>query len=194
VLVDLSCVLWSSEEDGVASFWCSKSEFVQRQAFSTGSLDSLLCSLCESEGSDRQFLLEVDQSCIVGDGSNDNDGLLGRVGFAVCHLSRDARYGYGWSVGSALKKSLQDDLVEAAVGSSSKEAVELDEEEKVGILRLWRTSVAILGVGILIPMIVSPTSRCILVSTFALRLRARNPYILSAGVRLKEREQKQESR
>lgn len=125
MLVDLSCVLWSSEEDGVASFWCSESEFIECQAFSTSSLDSLLCSLCESESSDRQFLLEVDQSCIVGDCSYDNDGLLGWVGFAVCHLARDAGYGYRWSVGSALKESLEDDLVEAAVGSSSEEAVEL---------------------------------------------------------------------
>ena len=126
VLVDLSSVLGSSEEDGVATLWCSEGELVQSQAFTTGSLDSLTSSSGESECGDAELLLEVDKSDIVGDGSDNDDGLLGGVGLAVCDLSGDLADAQGSSVASGHVQSLQDGLVEVAVRSAGEKAVELD--------------------------------------------------------------------
>ena len=126
VLVDLSSVLGSSEKNGVATLGCSKGELVQSQAFTTGSLDSLAGSSGEPECGDAELLLEVDKSDIVGDGSNNDNGLLGGVGLAVSDLSGDLADAQGSSVGSTLIQALQNCLVKVAVGPSGEESVELD--------------------------------------------------------------------
>lgn len=125
VPVNLSGVLGSSEEDGVASLWCTERELVERQALSSCSLDPLLCRLCEPECGNRELLLQVDEPDIVRDGADDDDGVLAGVGFTVSDLARDARYADGWTVGLAHKKALEDDPVELAVCSAGEEAVEL---------------------------------------------------------------------
>jgi len=144
VLVDLSCVLWSSEEDGVATLWCSESELVEGEALSTGSFNTLTSGSGESECSDAQLLLEVDESDIVGDGSNENNGVLGGVGLAVRDLSADSADTDGSAVGSGHIQSLEDDLVELAVRSSGEESVEFHEESQVRVLRFWCGPVALL--------------------------------------------------
>lgn len=126
VLIDLSGVLGSSEKDGVAALGCSEGELVEGEALAAGSLDALAGGAGEAESGDAQLLLQVDQTDIVGDGADDDDGVLGRVGLAVGNLTADPRNADGSSVGAALVQSAEDGLVEFAVGSSSEEAVELD--------------------------------------------------------------------
>ena len=130
VLVDLSCVLWSSEKNSVATLWCSESELVEGEALSTSSFDTLAGGAGESECSDAQLLLEVDESDIVGDGSNENNGVLGGVGLAVSNFSADSADADGSAVGSALIQTAQNNPVKFAVRSSGEEAVELDLQAK----------------------------------------------------------------
>lgn len=90
MLVCLSGVFWSSEENGVGTLWRTQSELIESQALATGSFNSLSSSAGESECGNRQLLLEVDQTNIIGDGADEDDGVLGWVGLAVCDLTSDA--------------------------------------------------------------------------------------------------------
>merc|ERR1740123_2558290 len=76
--------------------------------------------------SSNSHLGELVLSLVISDGTNNDDSLasnlLGRVVLA------DLGEGHWGSVGSRMRKSSQNCLVEAGVGSSSEESEELDEQ------------------------------------------------------------------
>lgn len=121
-------ILGTTEQDSVGSLGRSEGKLVEQQSLTTGGLDPLLGSLGESEGSDGE-LGQRGQSVVIGDGTNNNDGLgcLGALGNTAAVLGEvdQTRDRDGGSVDLAHKQSAEDDLVEARVGSSSQESVEL---------------------------------------------------------------------
>lgn len=104
----------------------------RERTLSTGSDDSLPSTPGEPEGGDGH-LGDNKESLIVGNGSDKDDG-LGTVLVGVVSVLDDSGDGKGRSVGLGLEESLEDNLVELGVSSSSKEAVKLVEG------RLDRTS------------------------------------------------------
>lgn len=123
-----SSILGSSEENSVATLGRSKSELVQGQTLSTSSDDALSSSLGESQGGNGE-LGEFLNSDVIGDGSNDDDGLGWRRTSwdttAVLGEVDQSRDRDGGLVDLAHEQSSEDDLVESRVGSSSQESVEL---------------------------------------------------------------------
>jgi len=143
VLDSLSGVLWSSQQNNIATSWGSQGQLIESQAFTTGLLNPGSSCGCESECGDRELGDDL-KSVVVCDGTDDCDGLalVGLLGGLSADFAVDAGDGHGWSIYSRHKQSLEDDLVEVGIGSSSKESVELDEQLQIWVVALGCLSVA----------------------------------------------------
>lgn len=113
MLNSLSGVLWSSEEKGVASGWGSEGQLIDGQSFTAGSKDASTGSGSETESRNTE-LGNLQQSVVIGDGTNNDDGSLLLLA-SVCNESRDGNW---WSVDAGHEQSAEDDLVERRVGTA----------------------------------------------------------------------------
>ena len=114
VLNGLTGVLRTSKEQGVASGWCSKSQLIQSQSLSSGSNNACTSGSGEAESSNAE-LWYSQQSVVVGDASNNHNGLVVRLLRDVGHNSGE---GHRRSVDARHKKSAEDNLVEGRLSSA----------------------------------------------------------------------------
>lgn len=132
VLDSLSGVLWASQQQSVASSWSSEGQLIQGQGLTTSSDNASTSGGSETESSDTEFW-DGQQTVVIGDGTNNHDclvvGLLGDVG-------GDSRDGHWWSVDARHEESAKDNLVEGGLGTTSEEAVKLDQELEVDVVTL----------------------------------------------------------
>lgn len=163
VLDGLSGVLWSSQQNNIATSRGSHGKLIKCQAFTTGLLNSSSSSRCESESSDGELWNDL-ESVIVCDGADDCDSLalIGLLSRLCADFAVNAGDGHGRSVYSRHEQSLEDDFVEVGIGSScsslvflvlcacagfgiltSKESVELDEQLQIWVVALGCLSVAV---------------------------------------------------
>ena len=63
----------ATEQDGVGSSGCPKSELIESQGLATSLENTLLGRLSEAKGCDGQ-LGDLKQADVIGDSSNDDDG------------------------------------------------------------------------------------------------------------------------
>jgi len=75
MLESFSGVLWSSEEESVASGWCSESQLIQCQYFSTSGKDAGTSGCSESESSDAELGYRK-KTVVIGNCTNNHDGSL----------------------------------------------------------------------------------------------------------------------
>jgi len=108
VLDGLSGVLGSSEEEGVASGRSTESQLIESQDFSTSSDDARTGSSSEAESRNAE-LGDGQETVVIGDGANNNDGLVVRLLRGVRNDSGDRDRG---SVDARHKQAAEDDLVE----------------------------------------------------------------------------------
>lgn len=142
----LSVVLLSSEEHDVGSGRCSHGELVEGDALTSGLCDSSSGGRGKSQGGDGEFW-DVDQSVVVGDGSDDGDGSLGLGGILrIRDLSGNVGDRDGRSVDLGHEQSSEDDLVELRVRSSGEESIQLDEKLQVYIVGFRSGSLTLLDV------------------------------------------------
>lgn len=113
MLDSLSGVLWSSEEKSVGSGWGSEGQLIDGQSLTTGSKNAGTGSGSETESRNTE-LRNLQQSVVIGDGTDNDDGSLLLLA-SVCNESGD---GNRWSVDAGHKQSAEDDLVEGRVGSA----------------------------------------------------------------------------
>lgn len=111
----LSGVSWASEEDGVLTLWSSQSQLVQSDSLTTSLDDSSLGTSSESQSGDGG-LWGLQQSDVVSDGTNDNDGLLSST--LLLQGSVDSGNRHRWSVNLRQEQRLQDNLVETGVSTT----------------------------------------------------------------------------
>ena len=129
VLDSLASVLLAADEDGVGASGGTGGELVEGEALTAGSLDAGTGSVGESESGNRE-LGKLKDAVVVGDGTNNNNG-LGRLGGRGSNTTLrlgqvdDARDRNRGLVDLGHVESAEDGLVESAVGSAGKEAVEL---------------------------------------------------------------------
>lgn len=107
VLECLTGVLGAAEQQGVASGRRTQSQLIQRQALTASGDDASASGGSEAQGSDRD-LGDLEKAVVVGDGADDNDGLVGLV--ATGDLRLDARERNRGSVDARHKQAAQDDL------------------------------------------------------------------------------------
>lgn len=106
--------LWSTEEEGVASGWGAESELIQGEDLTTGSQDTGASGGGEAKGSDGE-LWDSQETVVVGDGTNDDNGLVvGLLGDVGC----DSGEGHRWPVDAGHKQAAEDDLVEGRLGAA----------------------------------------------------------------------------
>jgi hypothetical protein len=113
VLDGFSGVLWSSEEEGVASGWGTESQLVQSQNFTTSSKDASTGGSSETEGSNAD-LGNGQETVVIGDSANNDDGSL----LLLSRLGSDSGDRDGRSVDTGHKESSQNDLVEGGIGTT----------------------------------------------------------------------------
>jgi len=75
MLDSLSGVLGSSEEKGVASSWGSEGQLIDGQSLTTGSKNASTGGGSETESRNTE-LGNLQQSVVIGDGANNNNGSL----------------------------------------------------------------------------------------------------------------------
>lgn len=136
----LSGVTGTSKHKGILTSRSSASKLVNGEALTTGLDDTGTSSGSESQSGDSG-LGDGKDTVVVGDGSNDNNSLVG-VALELKSLG-DARKRHRGSVDLGQEKLLQNRLVELGVGTASKESVQLDQQKEVHILRLGSGTVAL---------------------------------------------------
>lgn len=114
VLDGLTGVLGTAEQQGVAAGRGTESQLVEGQSFATGGDNAGAGSSGESESSDGD-LRNLQETVVIGDSTNDDDGLS--LGVLV-DLTLDTREGDGRSVDAGHEEAAQDNLVEAGIRSA----------------------------------------------------------------------------
>lgn len=117
MLDSLTRVLWSSEEKGVSTGWSSQGELVESESLTAGGDDASTSGGGELEGGNGD-LWNSQETVVIGNGANDDNGLSVDLGLFVADKSVDAGEGDWWAVDLGHEKSAEDDLVEARVGSA----------------------------------------------------------------------------
>jgi hypothetical protein len=108
VLDGLSGVLGTSEEKGIASGRSSEGQLIESQNFSTSSDNARTGSSSEAEGRNAE-LWDGQETVVIGDGANNNDGLVVRLLRGVRNDSGDRNWR---SVDAGHEQAAEDDLVE----------------------------------------------------------------------------------
>lgn len=108
----LSGVSWTSEENSVLTLWCSQSQLIQSDGLTT-SLDDSSSSRGSESQSSNGGLRNLQQSVVVGDGTNNDKSLLGvtLLGQGLGDLGKR----HWRSVDLGQEQRSQDDLVEGSI-------------------------------------------------------------------------------
>jgi len=114
VLEGLTGVLGATEEEGVGASGLLESELVESDGLAAGGLDAGTGSGGEAEGRNVD-LGDGQETVVIGDGADNNDGLLL---VAVLEVGGNARERDGRAVDAAHEEAAQDDLVEGRVGAA----------------------------------------------------------------------------
>lgn len=164
VLDGLTGVLGATEQQGVGTGGLLQGKLVKGDGRAASSQDAGTSSGGETQGGDVH-LGDSEQTGVIGDGANDDDGLLL---VAVLNVGVDAGQRNGRAVHAGHKQTAQDDLVEGRVGTAyrdvihgqrlcrqivssvgmdgseltGQEAVQLHQELQVGIVALGRLAVS----------------------------------------------------
>lgn len=110
----LTGVLGSTQEERVGTSGLLQRKLVESEGLASGSENARACRGGEAEGRDVQ-LGNLEETVVVGDGADDDDGLLL---IAVLDVGGNAREGHGRTVDAAHEQPAEDDLVEGGVGTA----------------------------------------------------------------------------
>lgn len=116
VLDSLTGVLGATEDQGVASSGGTESKLVQGDSLTTSSEDAGTGGGGESQSSDGH-LGALEQTVVVGDGTDNNDGSLLTL---LVDVGDNAGQGDGRSVDLGRKQTSKNNLVERGIGSACK--------------------------------------------------------------------------
>lgn len=135
-VLDGLTALGSAEEEGVAAGGGLEGELIQGHGLAAGGDDAGTGGGGEAEGRDVDGG-GLHEAVVIGDGADDDDGPL----VALLEVGRDAGEGHGGAVHAGHEQAAEDNLVEAGVRATDKEAVELHQQLEVDIVALGRLAV-----------------------------------------------------
>ena len=130
----------TSQEEGVFTSWGSESELIESQALTTSSDDSLSSLFSESQSADSE-LGDGQESDVVGNGGDDDDGLI----FSTLEVLNNSGNADGISDDSGLVESSEDGLVECRISSSGQELVESDQQLVIRVGSSSGTNISVLS-------------------------------------------------
>jgi hypothetical protein len=114
MLDGLPRVLWTSQEKGVASSWSSKSQLIEGQNLTTSGQNASASSSGKAESSNAK-LRDSQKAVVIGDGTDDDNGLVVRL---LRSIGDNSREGDWWSIDAGHEQTAEDDLVEGRVGAT----------------------------------------------------------------------------
>lgn len=114
VLDGLTGVLGATEKQGVGTGGLLESKLVQGDGLTTSGEDASAGGGGEAQGGDGH-LGDLEQADVVGDGSDNDDGL---VLVTILQVGLDTRQRDGGTVDAGGKEAAQDNLVEGRVGTA----------------------------------------------------------------------------
>lgn len=114
VLDGLTGVLGSTEEEGVGTGGLLESELIESQGLAASGEDASAGSGGETEGRNGDGG-DLEETVVIGDGTDNNDGLLL---VAVLDVVDNARDRHGRTVDAAHEQPAEDNLVESRVGTA----------------------------------------------------------------------------
>lgn len=132
-----SSILWTTKQDSSLSQRRTKGQLIKSQDFAASLEDTCTSSFSDTKSAHSHFR-DGEQSIIIGN-STDQYGNLVLFAFQVL---RETSNGERRTVDLAHKKTLENDLVESRVCSSSKESIELYKKSKIHVRTLWFRTVA----------------------------------------------------
>lgn len=127
----LSRLSGTSEDDSVLTLWSTTSKLVQSDSLTTGLENTGLSRLGESQSSDGS-LWNLSDTVVVSDSANNNNGLVGST--LVLDSSSDTGDRDRRTVDFGQEQGSENHFVEASVGTTSEESVELDQELQVDVV------------------------------------------------------------
>jgi hypothetical protein len=139
VLDGLTTILRTTKEESVGTSGSTESELVKGENTTTSLHNtSTSCGrhLQRGDGEGR----DLEQTRIIRHCTNDNDDLV----LLPLGVTNDAGEGDDRPVDLGLEQTLQHDTVEGAISPPGQEAIELDQETEVGVVRLWGVTVRVL--------------------------------------------------
>lgn len=113
VLESLTCVLGTTENQGVGASRSPKGELIQSYSLATCGNDAGTSCGSETQSSNGQ-LGDRQKAVVVGNSADNNYRAL----IVFSRVAYDAAKGDGWSVDLGHKQTSQDNLVEAGIGST----------------------------------------------------------------------------
>ena len=121
----LSRILWSPHQQRITPRRRPQRQLIQRQALPSRLLDPRARSSREPQCRDADFGY-VQQTSIIGDGANYDNGFVGDIGSGVgvgfCGgvggVAGEAGEGERWTVDAGGEEAAEDNFVEGAVGSA----------------------------------------------------------------------------
>ena len=111
----LSRVPWTSQDQGVLTLWSPDSQLVKGNALTTSLDDSGSCTSSESQSS-NSGLWKLEDSGVIGDGTNDDDGLVGST--LTSESPGDPGNRHWWSVDLGQVQGSQNNLVEWCISTT----------------------------------------------------------------------------
>jgi hypothetical protein len=111
----LSGVSWTSDEQSVLTQWGAGSQLVQSDSLTT-SLDNLSTGTSGESQSGDCGLWELEDTVVIGDGTNNNNGLLSST--LLGQGTGDSRNRDWWSVDLRKEQGFENNLVEWSISTT----------------------------------------------------------------------------
>lgn len=147
VLYGLTRVLRATEEENVRASGCAHGELVEGDALAAGLLDASAGSRSEAKRADGHLGNLIEAVVVCDRADHSADLALVQLGSRLaCSHAHDLAQAQRRLVDPAAAQTLEDGLVELAVGAAGEEAVQLVEEREVGVLAFRSLTVARLHV------------------------------------------------
>lgn len=137
----------TTDQKSVLTLGGTASELIKSKDLTASLEDAGTGTLGDTESSDRD-LGDLEQANIVGDGANNDDGLLVSTGLSS-GLLKGAQADRG-AVSLGEEEALENDPVETGVGAASEEAIELHKQSQVGVLASGGSTLRLANVLLLV--------------------------------------------
>jgi len=140
VLDGLARVLGAPQQDSVGTGGGTESELIEGDGLTTSGQDAGAGGSSEPQSSDGE-LGDLKDTVVIGNGSDNNNGLVGLQGLLVVDIAENPGERNGGAVDLGHEQAAEDDLVEGGIGTPGQKPVNLDQNPKVRVVGLGRLAV-----------------------------------------------------
>ena len=126
-----TCGTLALQQQCLLASWGTEGQLIEGQDLTASLQDAFTCLFGDVQSADRH-LGHLEQTQVIGDGTNNNDSRLGL--FGSVEETRHTLQRHWWAIGFAHKQTLQHNAIEFLVGTTLQETVQLEAMKKKSIL------------------------------------------------------------